>query len=318
MSDASFPPDDPEAYRMSVGEHLEELRRRMIYALLGLGVMLVVCLFFGDEVTAYFCAPLINTLRQYDVNPQVYIRQVGDAFMVFIKISLIVAAALASPWVVYQLWLFVAAGLYPNERKAVTRFIPLSLGLLISGMLFVYFVVLPWSLQFFIAFTINVPLKYNAPPSPPPPTTAPAVVTIPSLAGDPPQPVEFQIWFDTIQQRLKLFHGGKVRVIPFGPENLIALQFDLTDYIDLVLGMLLVFGLSFQLPLVVLALERLGITELEALKASRRYVYFALLIVACAITPGDMITASLALSVPLALLYELGIFLASMQGKPTS
>ena len=70
--------------------------------------------------------------------------------MVFIDISLISAAALASPWILYQLWQFVAAGLYPHERKYVTRYLPLSIALLISGMLFVYFLVLPWTLEFFI------------------------------------------------------------------------------------------------------------------------------------------------------------------------
>jgi sec-independent protein translocase protein TatC len=71
-----------------------------------------------------------------------------------------------------------------------------------------------------------------------------------------------------------------------------------------------VFGLSFQTPLVVMSLARIGIVEIDQLKSMRKYVYFAMAIVATVITPGDVITASLALTVPLCLLYELGIWLA--------
>jgi Sec-independent protein secretion pathway component TatC len=74
--------------------------------------------------------------------------------------------------------------------------------------------------------------------------------------------------------------------------------------------MLLTFGLSFQLPLLVMALVRIGIVEIPALKRARKVVYFVLLIAASVITPGDAITATVALAIPLGLLYELGIFLA--------
>src|SRR6266576_3601140 len=137
---------DPDSYRMTVGEHLEELRWRMVLALIGFAVVLGVCLFFGTEVLSAFCAPLVNTLAKHDINPQVVTDEVGEGFMTFIEISVICATALASPWILYQLWQFVAAGLYEHERKYVTRFLPLSLTLLVTGMLFVYFLVLPWTL----------------------------------------------------------------------------------------------------------------------------------------------------------------------------
>jgi sec-independent protein translocase protein TatC len=131
-----------------------------------------------------------------------------------------------------------------------------------------------------------------------------------SLDGDPPSPREYQIWFDGSQDRLKFFSKGKVRVIPFGPANLINTQFTLPDYLDLVLRLLLTFGLAFQLPLVVMALARLGIVELATLKKLRRYVYFGLSVLAASLAPGDVVTATLALLAPLILLYELGLFLA--------
>src|SRR5690606_566512 len=115
------PDFDPDEYRMTIGEHLDELRRRLILGLIGFAVALAFCLAFGRQVTAAFCAPLIETLQSRGLNPQVYYTDVADAFMVFLKISLISAAAIASPWLLFQLWQFVAAGLYPHERLWVKR-----------------------------------------------------------------------------------------------------------------------------------------------------------------------------------------------------
>ena len=140
---------DPDEYRMSVGEHLEELRRRLIIALAGFAITLIVCLFFGDRVLTAFCWPLFQTLSEMDLNPQIHYDELGEGFLVWLRVNVITAVAISSPWLVYQLWQFVAAGLYPRERKHVTRYAPLSIILLIAGMVFVYFLVLPWSIQFF-------------------------------------------------------------------------------------------------------------------------------------------------------------------------
>jgi sec-independent protein translocase protein TatC len=261
-----------------------------------------------------FCRPLFDALQKSDLNPQIFTEQLADGFMVYLKISLIVAAALASPWVIYQLWQFVSAGLYPHERRAVTRYIPLSIVLMISGMLFVYFLVLPWSLQFFIRFTVGIPLpplthNYSGTPD----ATQPSFVQ--TLSGDPDRPVEGRFWFDASENRLKMFSGGRIRVIPFGSDSLLSTHFTLPDYVDLVLQLLLTFGLAFQLPLVVMALAKLGIVDIDTLKLWRRYVYFALCVIAAALAPGDVVTATIALMIPLILLYELGIFLAKLNPR---
>ncbi|HVT89824.1 MAG TPA: twin-arginine translocase subunit TatC [Tepidisphaeraceae bacterium] len=299
---------DPDQYRMSIGEHLEELRMRLIMALLGFAVVAVFCLIFGQQVMSIFCKPLITVLQSYEINPQIYFTQMSDPFMVYIEISMISATAIASPWIVYQIWQFVAAGLYPSERKIVTKYVPLSITLLISGMVFVYYLVLPWTLQFFLAFSISIPLPTVKSPTTPAPTTQNSSIQM--LDGDPEVNTEGQVWINRIDGRLKLFYGGKARILPFGPENLTAPLITLPDYIDLVFGMLLTFGLSFQLPLVVMALVAIGILEIAMLKASRRYVYFGMSILAAAITPGDVITATIALMIPLIGLFELGIWLA--------
>jgi sec-independent protein translocase protein TatC len=311
---------DPDQYRMSIGEHLDELRRRLILGLIGFAVALVFCLVFGQRVTAAFCAPLIETLQTRGLNPQVYYTDVADAFMVFLKISLISAAAIASPWLLYQVWLFVAAGLYPSERRHVKRFAPLSILLLIGGMAFVYWLVLPWTLVFFIDFGSDIPLPAEFQPNTTL-TTAALGTPIASLDGDPAalDPGRPMIWFNAAQNRLKVYtgHGQDVRVIPFGPSNLAAPMITLPNYISLVFGMLITFGVCFQLPLVVMAVARLGIVDVATLKGARKYVYFIMAIVATVITPGDVITVTLALMVPLILLYEMGLWMAVMgRSKP--
>lgn len=309
--------EDPEHYRMSIGDHLEELRIRLIFAVIGFIVTAGVCLWYGKTVIIYFCAPFIKTLDSRGINPQMYLNEIGESFVVFIHVSLVTAAAFSSPWVLYQLWMFVAAGLYKHERKWVTRYIPLSVSLLISGMLFVYFLVLPWTLQFFVDFgnsfelpnpsTSIVKAKDHGP-----------LLTMPLIAGDPEDPPDGTLWFNTQDKRFKFRINGKSQVVPFAPGGLFAPHITVADYIDMVVMMLITFGLSFQLPLVVMAIVKIGIVDRDTLKKSRKIVYFILLIAASAITPGDVITATIALTFPLAFLYELGIFLARPAKEATA
>ncbi|HEV8604933.1 MAG TPA: twin-arginine translocase subunit TatC [Tepidisphaeraceae bacterium] len=304
--------DDPEHYRMSIGDHLEELRWRMIFGLIGFILAAAVCLFFGKRVMSAFCAPMTRTLLERNINPQMVYNEVGEPFMVFIQISLITAAAISAPWMLYQMWMFIATGLYPQERKWVTKYIPLSISLLIAGMLFVYFLVLPWTVQFFVDFGNSIPLptieqKIIEQPGP--------LGHMPALMGDPAKPAEGDFWFNKWEMKIKIFSvgadgAGHNSIIPLLPSSMLAPQISLDKYIDMVVMMLLTFGLSFQLPLLVMALVRIGIVEIPTLKRGRKVVYFILLIAASVITPGDAITATVALAIPLGLLYELGIFLA--------
>lgn len=322
MTQPNLPSDaranfNPDEFRMTVGEHLEDLRRRLVYALIGFVVASCVCLYFGrSHIVPAFCKPLAETLQKHGLPPQLSTDEVPDVFSAFLQISLISGAVIASPWIAWHFWQFVAAGLYPHERHYITKYVPLSITLLITGMLFVYFFVLPWTLEFFIAFSIGVPLKIdNAPPPPPPAiaSTRPASTQptyIQSLPGRPGITEEGQIWFDETTRRVEAKLGGEIRVIRFSADNLIATDYKLPNYINLVVGMLITFGLSFQLPLVVLALVRVGIVEHETLKTSRQYVYFAIAVLACVITPGDYITSTILLIGPLVMLYELGVWLA--------
>ena len=301
---------DPEHYRMTIGEHLEELRRRFVLGLIGFGLVAIVCFVFGDRMVSYFCQPLVHALESIEASPQIYITDASSGFVVYMQISLICAAAISGPWMLYQLWLFIAAGLYPHERKYITRYVPLSILLFIGGMVFVYFLVLPWTLDFFLKFASGIPL-YPSGGRPNSVQVDPAepLPRIPWLEGDPTKAENGALWYNNRTRRLMMMVAGVPRVLPFGPSNLIAPHITLPEYINLVVGMLVVFALAFQMPLAVLALLRIGIIELDAARAARKYVYFAMVVVAAVITPGDVITATVALMIPLCLLYELGILL---------
>lgn len=298
---------DPDHYRMTVGEHLEELRTRLI---LGLGVFLVVaivCLAFGERVTRFFLRPLEIAQIHTHQSQQIYYTEAAESFTVMIKASLIVAAAISSPWLLYQLWQFVAAGLYPKERKYITKYLPLSITLLIIGMVFLYLFVLPLMLEFFLTFGMGDPMHTGSSIDPRA-ATQPAFV-VPRYDGNPPKPVEGQMWIDGSQHRLKFIFDGVLCVVPFGNAGSATPLITLKTYIDMVINLLLSFGLAFQMPLVVLALVRIGIVDVPALKKMRRIVYFSMSIVAAFIVP-DVVTGMVALMVPLILLFELGLWLA--------
>src|SRR5687768_12913262 len=264
---------------MSVGDHLEELRGRLIKALAGVFIA-----FFGGLAIAkqfllpYIAGPLIAALKAADVTPQMFFTNVTDPFFVYLRISMIAAFVAAGPWVLWQAWQFIAAGLYKHERRAVTRYLPLSLALFFGGIGFAWWVVLPWALSFFLGWSMAIPM----PDEPPTQIVADApVMNVPVIAGDPAAVNVGDVWFNSLSQQLKIqlpgneeLPGGQTRVMAFNPTNLAAPIITLPQYVSLVLMMLIVFGLSFQIPIVVMALIRTGIVEPAVLRQHRKYVYF--------------------------------------------
>jgi sec-independent protein translocase protein TatC len=301
---------DPDDYRMTLGDHLEELRIRLVRALVGFVLAFLVCLaLVKNHVLPFFCSPLLDVLRHYDFNTQLYSSELTDTFSIYLRVSAIAACVIAGPWMLWQLWQFVAAGLYPDERRTVTRYIPFSVLLFIAGTSFAFFVALPLTIQMLIYFTASVKLPEHFEPI----ATTQTVETfrIPILEGDPTELVDGQMWFNRDQERVKFALEGEARVLPFGPANLIAPLYRIPDYINLVMVLLLLFGVAFQLPLVVMALVTVGVFDVDELKQARRLAYFIILVASAVITPGDAITATFALVVPMIALYELGLLLSS-------
>src|SRR5206468_6017950 len=132
---------------------------------------------------------------------------------------------------------FVASGLYARERKYVTKYLPLSIVLLISGMVFLYFIVLPLMMTFFLEFNFGMPDMLHEARVDPRASTQPAYV-IPSYDGDPASPVEGQMWFDRGQFAFKLHVLGGTSTVPLVSSGLAAPFITLKTYIDMVVMML--------------------------------------------------------------------------------
>lgn len=147
---------DPLDSTMSLGDHLEELRARLILAIIGLVVGTVICLCFGRRIIDFIERPYYNITDQ----PLVVLAP-ADAFVSYMKISMIAGLILSSPWVFYQLWMFVAAGLYKKERKYIHAAVPFSVILFVVGALFFLFVVAPISLGFFLKFGEFINVEAN-------------------------------------------------------------------------------------------------------------------------------------------------------------
>ncbi|MCA9063593.1 MAG: twin-arginine translocase subunit TatC, partial [Planctomycetaceae bacterium] len=175
--------------------------------------------------------------------------KVEEGFLVYVKVCFISGFILASPWVFYQLWLFVAAGLYPHERKYVYVYLPMSIFLFVAGAFAGYYYAFPLMLQFL---------------------------------------TKFNDWLG------------------------IGIQPRLSEYISLALMLPLMFGVSFQLPLVMLFLERIHIFDVEGYRKNRRMAILVIAILSMLLTPSDP-GSMLLMMFPLIFLYEVGIYLCRFQ-----
>jgi sec-independent protein translocase protein TatC len=148
-------PDDEEEdgmVRMSFLDHLEELRHRIIMIVYGMAVAFAFALIFRNEMWDFVRQPAHTALVHLGVNPP-DLAQISpmDLFQItWMKLPLLVALFLASPWVLYQVWAFIAPGLYKHERKWAIPFVTSSAGLFIVGGLFAYFVIFRFGLEFLL------------------------------------------------------------------------------------------------------------------------------------------------------------------------
>jgi sec-independent protein translocase protein TatC len=158
------PPDPPEddeeedgMARMSFLEHLEELRKRLILALGGIGASFALCLLFSEQLWDIVRTPATSALTNLKVNPPV-LRMISpmDGFQVmWMKIPLLFSVFVASPWVLYQVWAFISPGLYKKEKRYAVPFVVSSAGLFILGGFFAYFVALRFGLEFLLGLGLG-------------------------------------------------------------------------------------------------------------------------------------------------------------------
>ncbi len=134
--------DEPEA-RMTFGEHIEELRKRILKSLVGLMIALFAAMAYYEELVTFITQPHITAMTQLGQKAELIPGSYGGPIMSIMKLAFIMAFFVSSPWIGYQIWAFVGAGLYPRERRWVVTFAPLSFVLFTLGCLFGYFQLIP-------------------------------------------------------------------------------------------------------------------------------------------------------------------------------
>ena len=230
--------------------HLFELRDRLIRALLSIGIVFI-CLFpWAKELYALLAQPLLAALP---TGGQMIATDVVGVFLVPMKVTLMVAFLIALPYVLYQVWAFVAPGLYAHEKRLALPLVAASVFLFFVGMSFAYFLVFP------------------------------------------------------------TVFGFMAKVAPVG----LAWMTDLEKYISFVITSFIAFGVTFEVPVVVIVLVRMHIVELATLRQWRPYVIVGAFIVGAIFTPPDVVS-QLLLAVPLCLLFELGLLLARFTSTNTT
>jgi len=130
--------------------HLEELRKRFVAISIGIGVAFVICYIFSERLFQYLILPLKAVLPKGD---RLIFTNLPEMFITYLKVSLIAGILLAAPFIFYELWLFIAPGLYQREKKYVIPFVLFSTILFVGGALFGYFVVFPFGFKFFLGFS---------------------------------------------------------------------------------------------------------------------------------------------------------------------
>lgn len=141
--------------RMSFGDHLDELRSRLIKSIYGLIAGFGLCFYFRDEILHHLAQPFLVAMELSNIEPQLMATTLPEAFMMSVRLSLYMGLFVSSPWIIYQLWGFIAAGLYPKEKRYVNVFMPFSAVLFVLGCVFFIQIVAPISFNFFIRWTTN-------------------------------------------------------------------------------------------------------------------------------------------------------------------
>lgn len=228
-------------------EHLLELRRRVVWALIGIAVCFFAAVPFAQELYTFAAQPLMSVLPE---NTSMIATDVVAPFFVPIKVALMAAFLASLPNTLYQLWAFVAPALYQNEKQLVLPLVFSSLLLFAAGMAFCYFLVFPTVFKFFAGMT------------------------------------------------------------PLG----VSMATDIDKYLSFILGMFVAFGLTFEIPVAVVLLHRMGILSRSQLTAARPYVVVASFVIAAVVTPPDVLSQVM-LAVPMILLYEAGIWVSRLTGQ---
>ncbi len=235
---------------MPITQHLIELRAHLIKICIAVLIIFLALVGFSRELYDFLSNPLV---AQLPANSTMIATDITSNFMAPIRLTIFVAAFVAMPYILYQIWAFVAPGLYKKEKKIAVPVLLSSILLFYAGVAFAYFIVLKGVLKFFIMFA---------------------------------------------------------------PQNVLPMT-DIDSYLSFALKLFMVFGLTFEIPVVTFLLILIGIVSIDSLENKRRYIIVGCFGVAAVVTPPDGISM-LMLAFPMWLLFELGLLLAKLLIKDKS
>lgn len=294
---------------MSFGEHLDELRKRLAFALLGFVPIFAVAVAFWQSLLGILLLPVQQQLRAKGLPPVLQATGVTETFFACFHVAAVVTILVGVPWAVWQLWVFVAPGLYKHERKFAYFLAPLSAALTVCAALFLYFIMLPVVLAFFIGFGTGL----AAPPVSKAPLPEGVVLpTLPTMNHDPIDPPPGAIWVNTPLNQIRLSmptgNGAKTYVLQAARDTGILQQYKVSEYVRLVFSLGMGLALGFQMPIVVLLLGWVGIVDRAFLVKHRKGAAMTCAILGAVLTPADPMSM-IVLTVPLYALYEFGLLL---------
>ncbi|GHA53626.1 Sec-independent protein translocase protein TatC [Amylibacter ulvae] len=267
--------DDIEASSAPLIEHLAELRTRLIYSVGAFIVAMLLVFFVAEPLLNFLFEPIAKILQERGQDARLIFTAPQEKFFVLFRISVIGGLMLAFPVIAYQMWRFVAPGLYKNEKGAFLPFIVASPLLFLLGAAFAHYVVTPLAMRFFIGFGDILP-----------------AVTDLLTSGD-----VGKVANPDASQELETVFLGSVK-----------------ESLDLTLKFIFAFGLCFQLPVLLTLLGLAGIVSSQGLKDMRKYAVVGILTLAAVVTPPDVITQVILFSV-VYMLYEVSIWLVMMVEK---
>ena len=229
--------------------HLTELRQRLIRSIVFLTVLFVICYYFSEYIYGFLVDPYAEAVKDSNIERRLIFTALQETFITYLKVAFFASFFVSSPFILIQIWLFIAPGLYAHEKSAIMPYLVLTPILFFLGGALVYYLVMPLAIKFFLSFESS----------------------------------------------------GLVTNLP------IQLEAKVNEYLSLIMKLIFAFGLSFQLPVALSLLARVGVVDSEFLKTRRKYVVVIIFAAAAILTPPDPIT-QIGLAIPLLILYELSIF----------
>lgn len=258
-------------------EHLAELRNRIIWSVSAFLVGMILCFVVAEPILHFLLQPIEDSLRAFgDPNPVMQYTAPQEYFFTLVRISVVAGLMVAFPVIAYQMWRFIAPGLYRSEKSAFLPFFLASPLLFLLGALFSHYLVTPMAMRFFLGFADATSIVS---------ALLPAISDAPIATSDIASPLDKAVE----SQGISIVFQGKVN-----------------ETLDISLKLIIAFGLCFQLPVLLTLMGKAGLVSSAGLSAVRKYAVVGILLVAALVTPPD-IMSQLILFFAVYPLYEISI-----------